>query len=353
MSKNVFIVAGDPSGDLHGANLVRKLKEKDPSIDIACLGGKELSDAGANLVMNLVDDAVVGFTEVLAHLPSIIQAYQAALSVAKRSDLVILIDYPGFNLRLAKSIVKMKNPPKILYYIAPQVWAWHQSRAKLMSEIIDKIAVVFPFETDWFSNSEFVGHPLMDLETPEPDEEFKNSRVASLLPGSRRKEISRHVGVLSQCATRLKKLGYRPVMSIADPKLIEQFRDIDCELYSGDARRLLASSEIAIVKSGTSTMQAALIGIPFVTIYRLSWLSYTLGKLLVKLQHIAMPNILLQRDLIPELIQSDATPDKIIDALTNLDHDELKSEFRRLRTILGEDGSAERTADICIEMLPN
>lgn len=351
-AKKILIIAGDPSGDLHAANLVREILKREPDTDIAAVGGPHLAQAGANLIGDLVSEAVVGFSEVISHLPNILKLYATALTAAKRADLVIFVDYPGFNLALARKIHTLTPRPKMLYYIAPQVWAWHKSRKDLMNRIMDKIAVVFPFEADVFGaeHAEFVGHPLLDLPAPEPDPEFSNSRVVALLPGSRKNEVARHFSVLSDVASLLIKKGFRPVISMADPTQLSRFHSAPCELYSGDVRRLLASAECAVIKSGTGTLEAALIGTPLVAIYRLSWTSYWIGKMLVDIERIAMPNILLNRTVIPELIQSAAAPEKIVEELLRIDLPAMKREFSQLRDLLRNHGSAARTAQIALEM---
>lgn len=347
----ILVVAGDPSGDLHAGNMVRRLKGLLPGADIVAIGGKELQAAGAKLLTNLVDDAVVGFTEVLTHLPRILQVYSTALSTARRADLVVLVDYPGFNVRLARTLQHFAPKPRLLYYIAPQVWAWHSSRARLMERIIDKIAVVFPFEKSLYSNAEYVGHPLFDVTRPDPDPDLAGSRVVALLPGSRRKEIAKHIGLMADCARILKAKGFRPIISMSQPAHLDLFAGLDCELYSGDARRLLASAERAVVKLGTSTLQAALLGVPFVGIYRVSWLSFALGKFLVKIKHAAMPNILLDDRVVPEFIQADAKPERVVESLLAMDADRTRVEFRRLQDILGRRGSSQRVAEMCVELL--
>lgn len=350
--KNILIVAGDPSGDLHGANLVRAMRRLNPEIDIAAVGGPKLQAAGANLVGDLVSEAVVGFSEVIAHLPNIVHLFRIASEAARHADLVIFIDYPGFNLALARRVFRLPNRPKMVYYIAPQVWAWNKKRKHLMNAILDRIAVVFPFEKDVFGEkAEFVGHPLLDLPDPEPDPEFAGSRVVALLPGSRKNEIARHLPLLSDVAAILARKGFRPVMSMADTSQVEKFHGADFELYSGDVRRLLASAELAVVKSGTGTLETALIGVPLVTVYRLSWTSYWIGRMLVDIKNIAMPNILFNREVIPEFIQSAATPENVVDALLKIDRDSTKREFANLRTILGNEGSADKAARLCLDLL--
>lgn len=329
---------------------MRAIRERERDATFAALGGPELARANVKLIGNLVEEAVVGFSEVVRHLPSVMRLYTTALEAAKHADLVIFVDYPGFNLALARAIARFKRPPKMLYYIAPQVWAWHKSRAKTMERILDRIAVVFPFEESLFSNAEFTGHPLLDLPAPQPDPELSTGRTVALLPGSRRNEVARHLPILAECATLLRKRGYRPILSMTDPSMVDRFRGVDAELYSGNIRTLLASSERAIVKSGTGTLETALLGVPLVAIYRLSWTSYWLGRMMVDVKHIAMPNILLDRRVIPELIQSEARPEKIVDALDGIDPTSMKSEFARLREILRQ-GSAARAAEIAVGLL--
>ncbi len=347
----ILIIAGDPSGDAHAAEMVRRLKTMSPDEEIAAVGGPALAAAGAKLIANLVGEAVTGFSEVIAHLPHVLKHYVTALTAAKRADLVVFVDYPGFNLALARDIFKLSPRPKMLWYIAPQVWAWNKGRTGVMSRILDRIAVVFPFEEKIFPNAEYVGHPLLDLPVPEPIAEFDGSRVVALLPGSRKNEISRHIGVMIDAAKILARRGWRPVISMSNPDFLPRFERAECELYSGSPRSLLASSEAAIVKSGTSTLETALLGKPLVAIYRLSWISYMIGKVLVDIKHFAMPNILLEEEAVPELLQQQATAERIVSKLEHLDKSGAEKAFSRLRDILQNRGSAQRTAEICLELL--
>lgn len=347
----ILVIAGDPSGDRHAAEMVRRLRTLAPESEIAAVGGPALADAGAKLIANLVGEAVTGFSEVIAHLPHVLKYYVTALTAARRADLVVFVDYPGFNLALAKDIRRMNPRPRMLWYIAPQVWAWNKGRAAVMGRILDRIAVVFPFEEKLFPNAEYVGHPLLDLPNPEPIPEFKGSKVVALLPGSRRNEIARHIGVMIEAARKLSARGFRPVISMATPDFLPRFERAECELYSGNPRALLASADRAIVKSGTSTLETALLGKPLVAIYRLSWISYVLGRMLVDVEHIAMPNILLGDKIVPELIQQQATADRIVERLLELDAAAMREAFGRLRVILQNRGSAQRTAELCLELL--
>lgn len=351
MTKRVLIVAGDPSGDSHAARLITEMFKSSPDLEFVTYGGKALENAGAELLANLVDDAVVGFSEVIVHLPRLYRVFQNALKTAETCDLVILVDYPGFNLRLARAIHKLARRPKTLWYIAPQVWAWHEERVPVMEKILDRIAVVFPFEEDIFSNARFVGHPLLELPDPMPPEGLESDKIVALLPGSRRKEVEKHVGILSEAAVRLEAAGMKPVMSVADPDMFELFRDVKCDLYSGDARGLVAAADSAIVKSGTSTLQTALTGTPFVTIYRLSPFSYMLGKRFVKTKWITMPNILLDSGVVPELIQENCTPDRIIETHANLERERQREAFATLTALLGGQGASKRTAELALELL--
>jgi lipid-A-disaccharide synthase len=349
--KKVLIVAGDVSGDAHAARMARELVALDPSVELAAVGGPALKAAGANLVVDLVSEAVVGFTEVVAHLPGVLKSFAAALSAARRADLVVFVDYPGFNLRLAKAVARLTPRPRMLYYIAPQVWAWHKSRARMMGELLDRIAVVFPFEEKLFPNAVFVGHPLLDCEPPVPDPDLKRDRVVALMPGSRRSEILRHLPVLSELVPELARQGYRPVISMADSNLLPHFSEVECELYSGDARVLLTSAERGLLKTGTTTLEAALLGLPFAAFYKLSWVSYTIGRLLVDVKRFAMPNILLDATVAPEFIQNAASSQALLKALLDLPADTIRAEWAKLPGILGHRGSARPTAELCLELL--
>lgn len=350
-SPRVLVVAGDPSGDAHAARMVARLKVIRPDVSVRAVGGPALQAAGAELVDDLVSRAVVGFTEVIAHLPGVLASWRAARRAALDADLVVLVDYPGFNMRLLEALAASPRRPRLLYYIAPQVWAWHKSRAATLARCADRVAVVFPFEERLFPNAEYVGHPLLDLPDPGTHPDLADGRIAALLPGSRPGEIRRHVGILSETAALLRERGWRPILSLANPNLAPLFADAEVEIFGGDARVLLAASERAVVKSGTSTLQAALLGVPFVTIYRLSAVSYLIGRMLVDAPRIAMPNILLEETVSPELIQGAATPTGIVRALESLDADRMRERWSRLRGVLGERGAADRAAAACNALL--
>ncbi len=347
----LLVVAGDPSGDAHAARVVERLRGLRPDVRVQAVGGQALKAAGAELVEDLVSRAVVGFTEVIAQLPGVWTAWKRALKAAAEADVVMLVDYPGFNMRLLEKLAALPRRPKILYYIAPQVWAWHKSRAAILARCADRIAVVFPFEAALYPNAEYVGHPLLDLPEPPSHPDLAGDRIVALLPGSRRGEIGRHIDLLAETAALLRGNGWRPILSLADQSLAPLFSRADVEIFGGDARILLAAAERAVVKSGTSTLQAALLGVPFVTIYRLSWGSYALGRLLVDAPRIAMPNILLEETVSPELIQHAATPRAITAALEALDPVAMRAQWSRLRDVLENRGAAERTAGLCAALL--
>lgn len=349
-SPKILFVAGEPSGDAHAAAVVRAIRKRSPQARIAAAGGAALAEAGAKIVSNLAQSAVTGFTEVIRHLPKIAEASLTILTAAERADLVVFVDYPGLNVRLAQRIARRPNRPRLLYYIAPQVWAWNSSRARVLSKILDRIAVVFPFEVSLFSNAVFVGHPLLDLPRPEPDPRFAGSDTVALLPGSRWNELRRHWDLFVETARILEERGKRPVLSIAHSDWLSRIPPAPFETAVGSPRRLLASAERAVVKSGTATLEAALLGVPFVTVYRLSTPSYVVGRWLVDVPHIAMPNILLDDRVVPELIQDAATPQAIVHQLFHLDSAAIREKFRRLPEILGPPGCAERVADLCIEL---
>mgnify|MGYP001947603864 CR=1 FL=1 len=327
----ILLSAGEPSGDLHGGALARALRERWPGARLFGLGGPRMAEAGVELLADLEQLAVMGFVEVLRHLPFHVQLFRRLKQEfhERRPDLVLPIDYPGFNLRLAKEATRAGIP--VLYYIAPQVWAWHRSRVRLLAEYTDRVAVVLPFEEAIFREAgvraEFVGHPLLDLPVPAVTrEEFceglgldAERPILALMPGSRSQEVSRHLELFVETAklVQARRPEVQPVIA-ASPA-------VPAEAYSGvpfprtrDSRALLRHARAGLVKSGTGTLEAALAGMPLVIVYRTHPVTYWLARRLVRVDSIGLVNLVAGERVAPEFIQGDAKPPALAEALVPL-----------------------------------
>lgn len=365
----IFISVGEPSGDLHGAVLARALKKRFPKGRLIGLGGPRMAAEGVELLADIGDLAVMGFVEILGRLPFFLRLRRTVFAALAREgvDLVIPVDYPGFNLRLARHSRHAGIP--VLYYIAPQVWAWHASRAADLARDADRVAVILPFEEQFLRKAgaaaEFVGHPLLDLPEAPSDRSawLRNAKltpdapVLAIFPGSRRQEIQRHLPVFQHAAELLEsRIPGLQVRIAAAPGQND-------EIYGGrfaitrDTRALLEHATAALVKSGTTTLEAALAETPFVVAYRMNPLSYRVAERLVKVPHIALANLVAERRIVPELVQEAATPEALRDALLPLldvggaARQEMVSALKGVRDALGRGGAAERVAEIAAELL--
>ncbi|HEX9937449.1 MAG TPA: lipid-A-disaccharide synthase [Longimicrobium sp.] len=367
----IFISAGEESGDLHGAALARALRARFPHARLVGLGGARMKAEGVELMAGLQELAVMGFVEVLRHLPFFIDLKKRVFAALERErvDLVIPIDYPGFNLRLAKHARGRGFP--VLYYIAPQVWAWHKSRVRDLARDADRVAVVLPFEEAFLKsagvNASFVGHPLLDRPHPELLRDVWARRngldpqrpILALFPGSRAQEVRRHLELFSHAAALVveKNPQVQPVIGMP--------RGIDRGVYAGalwplvesTGGMLLQYATAALVKSGTTTLEAGIAGTPMVVVYRMASLSYALARRVVKVPHIALANLIAEKRVAPEFVQDAATPPALADALLPL-LDEQSPERREMieglsaiRGRLGGPGASARVAEIAAELL--
>ncbi len=375
--KRILIVAGEASGDLHGARLVRAMTEKEPGIRFYGIGGGNLKEAGVDLWADAADMAVVGLTEVLSKLREILMVMgrlKKSLRLLK-PDLVILIDYPDFNLPLARSAKKYGIP--VFYYISPQVWAWRKGRIKTLSRIVDRMAVVLPFEEALYRqagvDATFVGHPLLDVvEAASPREETLHRfglrdqvTTVALLPGSRKGEVSRLLPAMLKAA-RLLTEKVKPVQfllplaaTLDEAWMRERIAGADApeiRLVRGATYDAVAAADAAVVVSGTATLETALLGTPLIVIYKVSALSYLIGRMLISVDHIGLVNIVAGKTVAPELIQHEANPERIAAEVLAIlsDNDRrraIRDELSRIREKLGRPGAAQRAADLALELL--
>ena len=384
-SKNILIVAGEASGDMHGAKLVEALRRLQPGLHFSGIGGRELAAAGVELLFDAAKIAVVGLTEIISHAGEILAARKAVVSRMRqdRPALLILIDYPDFNLLLAAQAKKLGIP--VFYYISPQVWAWRSSRVKKIGRLTDRVAVILPFEKNFYAqrgvNVDFVGHPLADTVRPEQlpsrAEFFKAhdvplesaGRVIGLLPGSRDKEIRSLLPDFLAAAELLAKdkqqnwLFLLPRASTVPQELLLENglsaaqKKINIRVIDQDRHALMAVCDAAAAASGTVTLELAMLGTPAVTAYRVSPLTYRLGRLLVRhLRHFSLVNLIAGREVIPELLQDEVAPETLAKHLRLLLQD---SEYRQkvlyglaeVTEKLGPPGCAERAAEAALSCM--
>jgi lipid-A-disaccharide synthase len=367
MEKNIFISAGDLSGDIHGANLMKALLQTNPNLRFIGIGGNSMIEAGLQSLIPLKDISVVGFWEVAKKYPTFRRLFDNCLEIMQSKQFAgfIPVDYPGFNIKLAIKARKMGIP--VVYYIAPQLWAWGANRAKKLSAAVDLLLAVFPFEVDFFSKygirTEYVGHPLLDLPgfNIRPQSLSQREKNIVFLPGSRLQEIERHLPLINKTRTLLKKslpdYTFTVVKSpLIDSSIFSKLLDNDNWLISDDSRSVMMNAAFGVIKTGTSTLEAALCGLPFAMIYKTSNISYQMGKRLIKLKYLSLANILTDEPLVREFIQKEATAAAIAEEVIRIVNDEnvwtnIHEKLLSIRNILGERGASVRAAEIIVKEL--
>lgn len=379
MSKNVLIVAGEASGDLHGASLMRELKKLDSSLKIFGIGGNKMQAEGMELIYHIDKMAFLGFVEVLRHLPFIKKVQRDLIEEVKKKNIkqVVLIDYPGFNLSIAKKLKKLepKLNLELIYYITPQVWAWGKERVKQIRELFSKVLVVFPFEEKFFKeknvNAEFVGHPLIQEITNYEfisrnllDNKFKLDparEILLILPGSRKQEVKsifpEEIKAADKIADEFNMQIVVACSSNFDERMFYGLTDVKrFKVIKDHTYDLMKNAKFGIVKSGTSTLEAGLMELPMVIVYKTSLLTYAIGKSLVKIKNIGMANIVLDEQVVPELIQGDANSEKIYDEAKNILSDDdmlndIKLRLSRIKQVLGDKDAPKNAAKIIYSLI--
>jgi lipid-A-disaccharide synthase len=374
MKKSILIVAGEVSGDLHAAKVVRAVKARSPETTFWGIGGDDLRAEGVELLQHTDRMSVMGIVEVLKQYRFFKDTLTQVLSEVdqRKPDAALLVDYPGFNLRLAAEL--KKRGVKVYYYISPKVWAWNKKRIPKMEKVIDRLMVIFPFEVEVFKGSglqvDFVGNPLVDqiddfLSAEEKSLPWKSERRVGLLPGSRRQEIERILPTMLDAAQKLEMQFPDISFMIATPnERIEQVvndqisrcavKPSRLNVICGNARELMRQAEAAIVTSGTATLETALIGTPHILVYKTSAFTYWFAKTVVKIAHIGLVNIVAGRTVCPELIQEEASAARLADETAKLMTDTPEREvmlegYAEVRQLLGTKKAAENVAAILCE----
>jgi lipid-A-disaccharide synthase len=352
------------------------MKRLDPGLTFLGIGGKMMENAGVNILISSSEIAVVGFTEVMARLYTIVRAHFKLKSLLKNSrpDLLILIDYPGFNINLARSAKRFRIP--VLYYISPQIWAWRRGRIKKMAKRVDRIAVILPFEKEFYLKSgmdvEYVGHPLLDAITLDFDKSnviqdmgfTDGCPIVGLLPGSRREEVRNLLPLMIKAVEILYShypkircvLAMAPTISADLVESLISQSTVEITISREDIYRTLRACDLALVTSGTATLETAIMGVPMIIVYRASLVSYWVGRMVVKVPYIGLVNLVAGEQVVPELIQDEVTPQSLSDeALAILESDQRREDMRRnlhmVREKLGRGGASERTARIALGMI--
>jgi lipid-A-disaccharide synthase len=362
-----YIIAGEPSGDLHGSNLIKELRKIDPEPIIRCWGGDLMQQAGGTLVKHYKELAYMGFIEVIRNLPAIMGNFRFCKQDIRsfHPDVLILIDYPGFNLRMAQWAKKQGF--KVIYYISPQVWAWKENRVKIIKESVDKMLVILPFEKEFYKKRgvevEYVGHPLIEV-----IDDFKNANqkkldadslfrsasppVIALLPGSRKQEILIKLPVMLEVSNRLPE--YQFMVAEAPGQDHSFYQELllnypKVKSVRNSTYELLSTASAACVTSGTATLETALFQVPEVVCYKGSSISYQIAKRLIKVKYISLVNLIMDKPVVKELIQGELIPDNLFLALTDLLNNQdrrrlLEVDYDNLRNLLGQKGNASANA---------
>lgn len=369
--KKILIVSGEPSGDLHASNLVRDIKKLNPNIDFFGMGGSLSKKSGVDIVFDISQLALVGLWEVLKNIFIVKRAFDAVLARvdSEKTDLAILVDYPGFNLRLAKALHKRSIP--VIYYISPQVWAWGRDRVNIIKKHVKKIIVFFKFEEELYRtydiDAEFIGHPLLDIVNTSSGRMdilkkynlSDDKTTLALLPGSRPLEVNILLPIMVSAAKALsEKLKNIQFVIAKHPDLPAKFYEdavkdssLDIRIADGEAYNVLAVADLAIVASGTATLESAITGTPLIIVYKASLLTYLLYKIVIRTPFLGLVNIIAGKEVAPELLQFDATAENIASKAMEMLSDKnrlqsIREDLKAIKDSLGKSGASERAAKI-------
>lgn len=373
--KKLMIIAGEVSGDMHGAALIHELKKLNHDLDICGIGGSLMKNEGAYLLYHLNRMAFLGFVEVIRHIPFVkqVQAELIDMVHGQKINTIVLIDYPGFNLNIAEKLKSLNV--KIIYYISPQVWAWGKHRINKIKRLVDKMIVVFPFEKEIYQNAgvdvDYVGHPLMEIISEhkfiDKSELYSNHQLDSskdillLMPGSRKQEVEKIFPVSIKAAEKIADKFNMQVVVSASENISERFlrqltKKSNFKVIKGYTYDLMKYSKFGIIKSGTSTLEAAIFELPMVIVYKTSGLSYLIGKNLIKVKNIGMANIILNEQVVPELVQHNASHkmiyEKSKEILSNQElYRAIKQKLGLVKEKLGESGASKKAAQLIFTMM--
>jgi len=371
-SKTIYFVAGEVSADNHAAALMRSLREFDTDINFIGRGGPQMRALAGEQFKNWIDEAaVLGLWEVIRKYGYFRKQFRETLKELeeRKPDAVVLIDYPGFNLRLARALRKQLSQAKIIYYISPQVWAWNRGRIKKMARFLDLVLCIFPFEADLYNKSGlravFVGHPMVERLRARKIDTERDSNLIGLFPGSRLREVRKIFPVMLRSVPELQKQNrnMRFEVAAASEELAQEMRGMldqrgqdgrAIQVKVGETTALMQRALAGIVASGSATLEAAYFRLPFVLIYKVAWPTYLAARLVVNVKYLGMPNVLADREVVPEFIQHRARPDGIVKAVRRLTKDadarqRMVSEFDAIVGKLGEDRASDQAARAIIE----
>ncbi|HEX4641094.1 MAG TPA: lipid-A-disaccharide synthase [Chthoniobacterales bacterium] len=366
MAKRIYFVAGEASGDEHGAALMRSLRDLAPDIEFSGRGGPQMKEIAGEIFTNWIDAAaVVGLWEVVKHYGYFRKEFGKAVQeiATARPDAVVLIDYPGFNLRLARTVRRRAPDSKIIFYISPQVWAWNRGRIVHMARYLDVMLCIFPFEAALYNASGlrtiFVGHPMLENLAKRRTGELRDPDLVGLFPGSRSREVKKILPVLLEVAREI--VARRPasrfeVAAASDALAAEIENRLTAfphrdrvRIVTGDSSGTMQRAFAGVVASGTATLESAFFRMPFVLVYKVSWPTYLAGRLMIRTRFVGMPNVLADREIVPEFLQHEARPQPMAEAVLQLMNDSQRREkmitdFDSTIASLGETGASETAA---------
>ncbi len=365
MTKRIFFLVGEASGDMHCANLVREMKQKLPELDCYGWGGDRMEREGVKIKKHIRDLAFMGFWEVFKNIRTIAKNFklcQAQITEIK-PDVLILVDYPGFNLRMAKWA--NANGIRVFYYISPQVWAWKKNRVKTIKACVEELYCILPFEKDFYQelgmNVHYLGHPLLDevqhFSGSETEKIECNRKILAILPGSRKQEINSKLPLMLKAAQHFK--DYKIIVACAPNQELSYYKSLvgeEIELIHGKTYQLLKQANLALVTSGTATLETALFRVPQVVCYKSSYVSYWIARMLVNIKYISLVNLILNKEAVTELIQHHCTVENMVMELKKLEDNQDKreqvlSDYDDLIELLGSRGASERVANSLLNAL--
>ncbi|MGA2222626.1 MAG: lipid-A-disaccharide synthase [Verrucomicrobiia bacterium] len=348
MTRSLMFIVGEASADAHAAALIRELRKQSPDIQLFGAGGPQMKAAGMKLTVDLTEHAVVGFVEVLKNYGKFRRIFNDLLAEVgrRKPDAIVLVDFPGFNLRFAKAVKQRFPQTKIIYYISPQLWAWHASRARQIERDVDLMLTIFPFEKDWYATHapklrvEFVGHPLAERMRDDGGGMKREEKLVLLLPGSREREVAKIWPIMAKVVDLMPDDLEFVAAAVNEQTAAMMMNHPRVEVQVGKAQELMQRAALAITASGTATMECAFYGCPMIVVYKVNWLTYLIGRIVVTVNWLAMPNVIADREVVPEFIQGDAQPNHIAAAARGLLENTAKRETmqKELAAVVGNLG---------------